>query len=245
MTRLKTLCAGLTLMMTVLIGSAINTYAALPEVGYFDQIEGNNIVGWGWDSSAPNTAVPVRVTVTNKQTSAVVGDFSQTAAIHRSDLEANGIGNGSHGFRFRMDWDSLPDGTYLIEGWANGVKIPATQTYQKGAAAEAASTQEAPAAATGMKSLGMFRTTAYCPCYSCSEGWGRKTSTGAIARANHTIAVDTRVIPYGSKVMIGGVIYTAEDRGGAVKGKHIDIFFDTHSQTRQHGTRTEEVFLIQ
>ena len=45
--------------------------------------------------------------------------------------------------------------------------------------------------------------------------------------------------------MIGGVIYTAEDRGGGVKGNHIDIFYDTHAQTRQHGSFMQEVFLVQ
>jgi 3D (Asp-Asp-Asp) domain-containing protein len=97
---------------------------------------------------------------------------------------------------------------------------------------------------TGLISLGAFRTTAYCPCYACSEGYGRHTSTGTIAKANHTIAVDPRVIPYGSKVMINGTVYTAEDRGGAVKGHHIDIFYDTHAQTRQYGSRNVEVFLL-
>ena len=70
------------------------------------------------------------------------------------------------------------------------------------------------------------------------------TSTGTIATSGRTIAVDPRVIPYGSKVMIDGVIYTAEDRGGGVKGNHVDIFFDTHAQTRQHGKQTQEVFLV-
>ncbi len=96
----------------------------------------------------------------------------------------------------------------------------------------------------GLQSLGVFRTTGYCPCYQCSEGWGRSTSTGAIAKSSHTIAVDPRVIPYGTKLMINGVVYTAEDRGGGVKGNHIDIFFDNHAQTRQHGSRHQEVFLV-
>ena len=65
------------------------------------------------------------------------------------------------------------------------------------------------------------------------------------ATAGHTIAVDPRVIPYGSKVMINGVVYTAEDRGGAVRGNHIDIFFNTHAETRQHGTQSAEVYLVQ
>lgn len=96
----------------------------------------------------------------------------------------------------------------------------------------------------GLISLGVFRTTAYCPCYACSEGYGRHTCTGATARSGHTIAVDPRVIPFGSKVLINGVVYTAEDRGGAVRGNHIDIFFDSHAQTWQYGTRNAEVFLL-
>lgn len=240
----KALCATLILMITMLLGSAMTTYAA-EHAGYFDAFEGNTIVGWGWDSSTPNTAVPVHVTVINKDTRELVGDFHPTAAISRTDLEENGIGNGKHGFRINMNWDSLPDGTYLIEGWVGTKEFGNTKTYTKGdVKQEAADTATQTAAASGMRSLGMFRTTGYCPCYQCSEGWGRRTSTGATARSSHTIAVDPRVIPYGSKVMVNGVVYTAEDRGGGVKGNHIDIFFDSHSQTRQHGSRSAEVFLL-
>lgn len=97
---------------------------------------------------------------------------------------------------------------------------------------------------TRLVSLGVFKTTGYCPCYQCSEGWGRHTCTGALASSNHTVAVDPRVIPYGSKLLINGTLYTAEDRGGGVHGNHIDIFYDTHAQTRQHGSRQAEVFLV-
>lgn len=242
----KTLCATLILMISLLLGNAITTYGSQPN-GYFDEFDGNTIVGWGWDSSSPNTAVPVRVIVTNKDTSELIGDFHPTAAISRSDLKENGIGNGSHGFRIDMNWDSLPDGTYLIEGRIDGKEFGNTKTYTKGEAATTVAAEAAAPKATaagGLRSLGLFRTTGYCPCYQCSEGWGRHTSTGAIAQSGHTIAVDPRIIPYGSKVMINGIVYTAEDRGGGVKGNHIDIFFDSHSQTRSHGSRAEEVFLI-
>ncbi|MDD3251439.1 MAG: 3D domain-containing protein [Lachnospiraceae bacterium] len=249
MLKCKSICASLILMISLLLGSAMTTYGSQPN-GYFDEFEGNTIVGWGWDSSAPNTATPVRILVTNKDTSELVGDFHPTAAIFRKDLKENGIGNGNHGFRITMNWDSLPDGTYLIEGRIDGKEFGNTRTYTKGeaaaqaAAADESKTTEGAAATGGMRSLGVFRTTGYCPCYQCSEGWGRRTCTGATARSSHTIAVDPRIIPYGSKIMIGGVVYTAEDRGGGVKGNHVDIFFDSHSQTRQHGSRAEEVFLI-
>lgn len=92
--------------------------------------------------------------------------------------------------------------------------------------------------------LGKFYTTAYCPCYSCSEGWGRKTASGAIARANHTIAVDRRVIPLGTELMINGIIYKAEDVGGGVRGKHIDIFFNSHAETYSWGNPTVDVYKV-
>ena len=45
-----------------------------------------------------------------------------------------------------------------------------------------------------------------------------------------TIAVDPRVIPYGTKVIIGGHIFTAEDCGGAIQGNHIDIYVNNHAE---------------
>ena len=44
--------------------------------------------------------------------------------------------------------------------------------------------------------------------------------------------------------MINGVEYVAEDIGGAVKGNHIDVYYNTHAETLQHGTTTAEVYLI-
>ena len=99
-------------------------------------------------------------------------------------------------------------------------------------------------ASSSVRSLGIFKTTGYCPCKSCSGGWGRHTSTGAVATAGHTIAVDPSVVPYGSKIMINGVVYTAEDKGGGVRGHHIDIFYDTHSESKHHGVQNTEVFLV-
>lgn len=92
--------------------------------------------------------------------------------------------------------------------------------------------------------IGEFLITAYCPCYECSEGYGRKTSTGRLARANHTIAVDPRVIPYGTKVHIKGVgDFIAEDCGGDVKGNHIDVYFDHHRTTESFGRKHKKVYI--
>lgn len=92
--------------------------------------------------------------------------------------------------------------------------------------------------------MGEFKLTAYCPCYECSEGWGRKTSTGKYARSGHTIAVDPSVIGYGAKVLIDGDIYVAEDCGGGVSGDHIDIFFDTHEEVEDFGMHYRDVWIV-
>lgn len=79
-------------------------------------------------------------------------------------------------------------------------------------------------------SLGVFKITAYCPCTICSGKWEDMTATGVRAKENHTIAVDPSVIPYGTEVIINGHTYRAEDNGAEVKGKIIDIYFDTHEE---------------
>ena len=71
--------------------------------------------------------------------------------------------------------------------------------------------------------LGQFVITYYWP---GEDVYGRLTSTGAIAEEGRTIAVDPSIIPYGSIVLINGNEYVAQDCGGAIKGKNIDIFVD-------------------
>lgn len=92
--------------------------------------------------------------------------------------------------------------------------------------------------------MGTFKLTAYCPCESCSDNFGRQTSSGKTATAGRTIAVDPEVIDIGSRVLIGDHIYTAEDIGGFVDGDHIDIFFDTHEEVEEFGLRWKNVWVV-
>lgn len=54
---------------------------------------------------------------------------------------------------------------------------------------------------------------------------------------NNTIAVDPKIIPLGSEVKIDGVVYVAEDTGGAIKGKRIDVFVDNHEEAMERGVK--------
>lgn len=100
--------------------------------------------------------------------------------------------------------------------------------------------------AASLKSLGTFVITHYCPCSLCCGPWADGiTSTGVTAVTNRTIAVDPTIIPYGSQVVINGQVYVAEDCGGAIKGKRIDIYVASHSEGNTKGTYATEVFLLE
>ena len=97
--------------------------------------------------------------------------------------------------------------------------------------------------------LGEFTLTAYCPCAICCGKWSNPsnpiTASGTTPVAGRTIAADTSRYPFGTKLMINGQIYTVEDVGGAIKGNHIDIYYNTHDEARAYGKQYGSVYLVQ
>ena len=72
-----------------------------------------------------------------------------------------------------------------------------------------------------------------------------RTSTGAIPKEGRTIAVDPRLIPYGSIVYIQGYGYfIAEDCGGDIKSNRIDIFTASHEKAIQQGKKVANVWVL-
>lgn len=63
--------------------------------------------------------------------------------------------------------------------------------------------------------------------------------------AGRTIAVDPKIVPYGTSVEIEGVgVRVAEDCGGAIKGNRIDLLFETHEEALRFGRQTREVTIL-
>lgn len=107
----------------------------------------------------------------------------------------------------------------------------------------------------------VLQTTGYCPCGRCCS-WRRNwlgvpvhsagankgkrkyvgiTASGSRARAG-TLAADTRLYPFGTVMYVEGYGYgRVEDRGGSVKGQHIDLFFPSHRQALQWGRKNVRV----
>lgn len=101
-----------------------------------------------------------------------------------------------------------------------------------------------------VESLGIFKLTAYCSCKKCCGIWAENRPNGVVYGASgeelvagYSIAVDPDVIPYGTEVVINGHTYRADDCGGAVKGKCIDVYFESHNEAKEFGVKTAEVWL--
>lgn len=90
--------------------------------------------------------------------------------------------------------------------------------------------------------IGTFTVTAYCGCKKCCGGNGKRTASGTVPTEGRTIAADTSILPFGTQVVIDGIVYTVEDKGSGVKGNHIDIFFATHKKALAFGKKTIKVY---
>ena len=96
---------------------------------------------------------------------------------------------------------------------------------------------------TKLRSLGTFKITGYCPCSSCCGKSNGVTASGKRATAGRTIAADTSRFPFGTKLKFNGNTYTVEDRGGAIRGNRIDLYFSSHSEALAWGVRYMEVLV--
>ena len=96
---------------------------------------------------------------------------------------------------------------------------------------------------------GLTMVTAYCPCEKCcgeyADGYtasGHKIEKGErFVAAPPGIEFNTMVIVPGYN---NGRAVPVMDRGGAIKGNHIDVFLDTHEQALQWGVQFLPVEVI-
>ena len=122
---------------------------------------------WAINSADPGSAAEVKVVITNQANGQVVAELTATANKYREDLVSHGTGN--YGFEIPVSWNSYGDGTYLVEAYEAGQKLSGSRLYPGGDLA-AANLQNS---SSNLRSLGVFRTTAYCPCRKVLRRLGR------------------------------------------------------------------------
>jgi 3D (Asp-Asp-Asp) domain-containing protein len=110
--------------------------------------------------------------------------------------------------------------------WANETPAPATRTIT-------------------------MEVTAYCPCKKCC-GQNARGVTASGKHISHNdglfVAAD-KGVPFDTKLVIpgyaGGKAVPVLDRGGAIKGNRLDVFFASHKEALKWGRRKIEVTVIE
>ena len=149
-------------------------------------------------------------------------------------------------YKVKYQNDSEIERTVISE---NIIKEPVNKIVQvqKKATSRATTTsrttETAQTAASG-RSAGVYKITGYCSCSKCCGKATGRTSSGTIATAGRTVAASS-ALPYGTKVNINGHTYTVEDRGGAIKGNKIDIYFSSHAQALAWGVKYLPVEIVE
>lgn len=149
--------------------------------------------------------------------------------IRESKIETGDVDNG------RKEGNSVDNQT--TEN-GNGGKQKAGAENVQNTSAENSTAGDRLESASG-KYLGNFKLTAYCNCAVCCGRWaGGPTASGKMPVQGRTIA--TGVLPFGTKLNIGGKIYTVEDRGTPYG--HIDIYMERHADAEELGVRYADVY---
>lgn len=89
-----------------------------------------------------------------------------------------------------------------------------------------------------------YTITAYCACVKCCGKTDGITASGVKAVEGVTAATDSS-IPFGTKIYIDGVgERIVQDRGGAIKGNRIDLYFSDHQSALNFGRQTKKVTIL-
>jgi len=91
-----------------------------------------------------------------------------------------------------------------------------------------------------------MRVTAYCPCPKCCGKYSDGiTASGHKIRPGDTFVAADRRYPFGTKMLIPGYNNSMPvevlDRGGAITGERLDVFFGTHKEALQWGVQYLDV----
>jgi len=98
----------------------------------------------------------------------------------------------------------------------------------------------------GQWQIVQMRVTAYCPCPKCCGSYSDGvTACGHKIRQGDLFVAADKKYPFGTEMIIPG--YTSSepvkvlDRGGAIRGNRLDVFFGSHQEALEWGVRYLDV----
>ncbi len=87
--------------------------------------------------------------------------------------------------------------------------------------------------------------TAYCPCEKCCGRWADGSFADGSPVGGKAIAADTSIYPFGTTFDVPGYgVASVKDRGGAIKGNKLDLYFSSHKAALEWGRQHITVKLI-
>ena len=196
------------------------------------------ITGGAYDSDELDEALNVNITIKNEETGKEVLNQSVKVGIFVRSCLTTIKAMGNHGFTLNVDWPSAATAPY-IPGYGRRMHFfqhKNLQLWKSGCSKEEADSK----ASSSVRSLGTLRPLATVP------------AKAVPAPAVIPVQVP-RLLPgipssrpfcgtYGSKNHDLRCVDTAEDKVASPGPPHIDIFYDTHSESKHHGVRDTEVF---
>jgi 3D (Asp-Asp-Asp) domain-containing protein len=139
------------------------------------------------------------------------------------------------------------------------VSAPADLLQPVPRTSSAAAAEVIPPRKVSLPSVGPKRThrvlrmevTAYCHCIKCCGPAAQGvTASGKLVSYNSGffVAADTNVLPFGTKLVIPGYAQDQPveviDRGGAIKGYRLDVYYPDHDVAREWGRRFVNVTVL-
>jgi 3D (Asp-Asp-Asp) domain-containing protein len=99
---------------------------------------------------------------------------------------------------------------------------------------------------SGKWQTAQMRVTAYCPCPKCcGEYSDGKTACGHKIRPGDAFVAADRKYPFGAEMVIAGYQngqpVKVLDRGGAIRGNRLDVFFHSHEEALKWGVKYLDV----
>lgn len=244
-----------------IIGSmvCIATAAAVVVVsanGIFGDTTASGIATSSYEAVTVASEDEAKLVAVDKQN--VMAANAQYAVIHNAtilyanpNISLTGLGTAQPGQRYSV--------VNVSEGWVDVTTdsgqmafIQRSDVTLESESAQAVPTPQPVAAqpvvqqTSSGRHLGKFRITHYCSCAACCGAYASVPAigaSGAALTAGASIAVDPAQIPYGTRVMINGNVYVAQDTG--VGANCIDIFVgNDHAAAYASGMYYADVYVL-
>jgi 3D (Asp-Asp-Asp) domain-containing protein len=140
--------------------------------------------------------------------------------------------------------------SYSLEEMAGTLLSPPVEAVAKVETRAQTPRVAAPVAAPA-KRIKWMEVTAYCACKACC-GPGARGITASGKRVSYNrgrfVAADTSVLPFGTRIRVPGYaegeVVEVIDRGGAIKGNKLDLYFPSHQAALEWGRRWVPVEVV-